>query len=133
MTGLIVGTVALAGGCDPTGSTGADVDPPNLKIAGYTTVDALPAPGVVALYDSTGTALASTRAVQGRYAISRPFDPGTFVCGLIVRAWVEDEIGTREASTELASSTGACVVPSDASIEHWVPFDMPYRLTDPGG
>jgi hypothetical protein len=101
---------------------------PNLSVVGYVTVDLDPAYGVVMLFDDEGKALASQIITAGRYGISRPVDGGRDVCsGYTVRAFVEDDFGARQDTIPLTSESGACTMPVDASIEHWIEFDLPPR------
>ena len=101
---------------------------PNLSVVGYVTIDLDPAYGVVMLFDDEGKALASQIITAGRYGISYPVDGGRDVCsGYSVRAFVEDDFGARQDTIPLSADSGACMMPSDASIEHWIEFDLPPR------
>ena len=101
---------------------------PNLSVVGYVTIDLDPAYGVVMLFDDEGKALASQIITAGRYGMSYPVDGGRDVCsGYSVRAFVEDDFGARQDTIPLTPESGACTMPADASIEHWIEFDLPPR------
>ena len=114
--------------CSGTEITVAEPEEPNLSVVGYVTIDLDPAYGVVFLFDATERALASQVITAGRYGISLPVEAGTDVCGgYAVRAFVRDEFGPREDTIRLSAESGPCTMPGDASIEHWITFDLPYR------
>ena len=125
----------VVGACTvPVGAcAGAEIiipepEEPNLSVVGYVTIDLDPAYGVVMLFDDTGKALTSQIITAGRYGMSKPLDAGIDVCsGYTVRAFVEDDFGARQDTIALSSDSGTCTMPSDASIEHWVEFDLPPR------
>ena len=61
-------------------------------------------------------------------ALKSALDAGIDVCsGYSVRAFVEDDFGARQDTIALSATSGACTMPSDASIEHWIEFDLPPR------
>ena len=106
---------------------------PNLSVVGYVTIDLDPAYGVVIFFDDVGKPLASQIITAGRYGVSHPVEGGTDVCsGYSVRAYVEDDFGSRRDTLELTSDSGTCTMPHDASIEHWLEFDLPPRQASGG-
>ena len=124
----LLGVTATLGACGPSEVIIVEPDEPNLSVVGYVTIDLNPAYGVVGLYDAGGSPIGSTVITAGRYGISRPLDPGTVVCdGYTVRAFVLDDFGPRQDTLELTAESGTCVMPDDASIEHWLAFDLPQR------
>ena len=125
---VLAGVTAAVGACGPSEFIIVEPDEPNLSVVGYVTIDLNPAYGVVGLYDGGGSPIGSTVITAGRYGISRPLEPGTVVCdGYTVRAFVRDDFGPRQDTLELTAESGSCVMPDDASIEHWLAFDLPQR------
>ena len=125
---------ALLGACAGAEIVIAEPEEPNLSVVGYVTIDLDPAYGVVILFDDTGKPLASQIITAGRYGMSHPVEGGTDVCsGYSVRAFVEDDFGARQDTIALTTDSGACTMPSDASIEHWIEFDLPPRWVVAGG
>jgi hypothetical protein len=126
---VIGGACALLfGACTGAEINFVEPEGPNLSVVGYVTIDLDPAYGVVILFDDTERPLASQIITAGRYGISYPLDGGTDVCsGYEVRAFVEDDFGARQDTVRLSAESGACTVPADTGIEHWIEFDLPPR------
>jgi hypothetical protein len=125
--------VAGTGACDPAETADVGSEVPNLTVSGYVTINLDPAYGEVALYDAAGLPVGATVITGGKFGISRPVEAGTPLCGgWVVRAFVEDPFGPREAEIELDESSGTCVMPADRSIQHWVEFDLAARTSSTG-
>ena len=129
----LLSVAALIVACGGPSAVEVEEVPLTLTVAGDVTIDSInPAYGIVAILDPTGRRIVTTTIVDGRYRVSRSLREGVNVCdGFAVFTEIAEEVGTRDQTRRLASTSGDCVVSSVSEIVHHVDLDFPMILGRP--